>query len=119
MAKSIKFKNNIYLDGSSIRNYSKTINHNTTNVPGFGYTNCYVYGKICIVCFNVQLANNLAGGSELLTNLPKTKQNRVMFAGAFSNGSAARFYIENTTIYNDGAISTGGWIDGNLVYMIE
>lgn len=119
MGKLITLKNDIKLDGNIIRNYSKSINHNTTNVLGFGYTNCYVYGKLCIVSFNVQLANNLSGGSELLTNLPKTKQNRVMFAGAFNHGGAARFYIENTTIYNDGAISTGGWIDGNLVYMID
>lgn len=119
MSKSIKLKNNVYLDGNSIRNYSKNINHDDTNVLGFGYSNCYIYGKLCIVCFNVQLANNIPGGSPLLTNLPKSKQNRVMFAGAFNHGGAARFYIENETIYNDGIITTGGWVDGNLVYVIE
>ena len=99
--------------------YTSSITRNTTYVPSVGYLSCYSYGKLCIVSLNINLSNSIPGGTSLISGLPTCVATRFMFSGALNNGSALRFYVDGDKIYNDGAISTGGWLDGCVIYPIN
>ena len=99
--------------------YTSSITRNTTYVPSAGYLSCYSYGKLCIVSLNINLSNSIPGGTSLISGLPTCVATRFMFSGALNNGSALRFYVDGDKIYNDGAISTGGWLDGCVIYPIN
>ena len=95
-----------------------TITPNTTYITSVGNVNVYVYGSICMVSLNVQLASSIPNGAVLFTGLPKTKPSYFSFLGA-SVGAAYRLYVHNTQIQADGAISTGGWMNATVCYPIE
>lgn len=102
----------------SLINHTTSMVRNTTYVTSAGYVTCYSYGSICMVSINFQLANNIPGGSTLYSGLPSCQASRFMFSATLGNGSGIRLYIEGDKICNDGAISSGGWIDGLAVYPI-
>lgn len=102
----------------SLINNTSSIVKNTTYITSSGYLSCYSYGKLCTVSLNIRLANNIPNGTALLSGLPNSA-NRFMFSGALSDGTSLRFYVDGDKIYNDGAITTGNWLDGNVTYPIN
>ena len=94
-----------------------TITANTTYVTSVGNANVYVYGSICMVSLNVQLASSIPNGAVLFTGLPKTKPSYFSFLGA-SAGAAYRLYVHNTQIQVDGGISTGGWMNATVMICV-
>ena len=102
----------------SLINHTTSLSRNTTYVPSIGYLTCYSYGNLCIVSLNIQLASSIPSGTALISGLP-TSVTRFMCSGALNNGTSIRFYVDGDKLYNDGAISTGGWLDGGAVYPIN
>lgn len=90
---------------------------NTTYVTNVGYTSLWIFGNLCVVSFNYQLANNIPNNTALITGIPSCKASRFVFIGSTGNNEY-RFYIQGDKVYNDGVISTGGWIAANFVYPI-
>lgn len=91
---------------------------NTTYLINSGYVSCWVYGNICIISFNFNIANNVPNYTELLSNLPHCRANRIVLAGGYGDGRTQRFYVEGSSVYNDGAITTGGWANATIIYPI-
>ena len=103
----------------SLIDHTASIVKNTTYVTNSGYLNCYSYGKLCVVSFNINIASNTPNNTQLISGLPSCIANRVTFSAGLGNGTSLRFYVDNDKIYNDGAVSTGGWLDGCVVYPIN
>ena len=102
----------------SLINNTSSMVRNTTYCTSAGYLNCYSYGKLCVVSFNVNLASNIPNNSTLISGLPTCAATRVTFCGA-SASTIYRFYVEGDKICNDGAITNGGWMNSSIVYPIN
>ena len=99
-------------------NYNSWL-RNTTYLLNSGYVGVHIYGKLCLINFNFQIANNVPNNSDLLNNLPICRIERMMGIVGYGDGRVQRVYVSGTSLYNDGAITTGGWANGCIIYPIN
>lgn len=83
---------------------------------------CYAYkiGPLCLVHLNLQITGSISSGATLVSGLPKAAR-RQCFAAAKSGGTQAygmRINANATAITADGAISTTGYFDACLLYIM-
>lgn len=91
---------------------------NSTYVLGTGFSHCYIIGNLVIMTINIELANNIPNASVLISGLPKSLATQVPFSGIRGLDTGTRLYLIGDKIYNDGVLTSGGWLNAQLIYTI-
>ena len=134
MSKSIKLKNNIYLDSKSITHNRETlfdyltiksipksqITKNSNYVGNYGYLWVKKIGKLVIANIDFQIIALPPTNTVLLSGFP-TLNVADWGKGVFvnSNHHVERAYITGNDLKTDGAFTETGWYGSQIVYFTE